>query len=513
MIRSFQGCFPRTSLTIMCVRHHCATACPRTALQQCHAALRQHGAPLIPRSSAQQRAAQRCRMMIRFSLSASVRLRRRTDPPSTTSRWKASRGSAHPYPLPDTRYPNRLPTYPLPSPCSSPLSRGAAHRLRIPQSYLYRTTDPLDPYSIRAAGYPLNTASRATDITQPQAPGRVPIRRPECVGGTAPGRWVTHQSLNLMVPMDPFEWRPYRCHYRHYTGGALRRCMEQIQGRIKLVGESTLGQLYELLLTHMNHSAFAWPYHIDIEMARDEYGWTDKIRGQGVHAEFHGLSVVLAHAKQELLEHPPEVIVQLQVANDAARDTLANYTRRMGEWIGILKELEASGRVAPRRHLWITPAVRHYKAGNGPGMAVCPEGTVESCVSVAHANHFVDESGETHWRTSPSQPPIFFGTLGRRKLFNRVALRMLREAFPEIEVVDFEAVTAALPSDYCIDGEHWGCNAKAWENRNWEPYQCKALGNVVLGEIFANTLCNGVVREDGGRVLSGDELRALLPQQ
>lgn len=123
---------------------------------------------------------------------------------------------------------------------------------------------------------------------------------------------MTHQSLNPAVSADPFEWRPYRCHYRHYTGHMLRRCLERIPGRIKLVGESTLGQLYELLLTHMNHSAFHWPYHIDVETSRDDYGWTDKIRGQGVHSEFHGLSVVLDHAKDELLGFPPEIIVQLQ---------------------------------------------------------------------------------------------------------------------------------------------------------------------------------------------------------
>lgn len=310
----------------------------------------------------------------------------------------------------------------------------------------------------------------------------------------------------------------------------------------------------------MNHSAFQWPYHIDIEMARDAYGWTDKIRGQGIHSEFHGLSVVLAHARDELQGFPPEVIVQLQVANDAARDTLDMYKKRMTEWcdsrshddlvsllasrprshilcgaeskatapwaslfsapprdlktvacaplpinnvrrIGILKEMEANGKISPKRHLWITPAVRHYKAGNGPGMAVCPEGTVASCVSVAHANHFVDSTGETHWRSSYAEPPIFFGasrsfsarianlalcflriasvsparthvlcvvgpcavgsqdsrwndgpdlyassnatagTLARRKLFNQVAVKMLKAAFPGIEIVDFESIT------------------------------------------------------------------------
>lgn len=46
--------------------------------------------------------------------------------------------------------------------------RTRSRRLHIPQSYLYRVSDPLDPYAMRAAAHPFNAAARATDVTQLQ---------------------------------------------------------------------------------------------------------------------------------------------------------------------------------------------------------------------------------------------------------------------------------------------------------------------------------------------------------
>lgn len=45
------------------------------------------------------------------------------------------------------------------------------------------------------------------------------------------------------------------------------------------------------------------------------------------------------------------------------------------------------------------------------------------------------------------------------------------------------------------------------------PLQCKALGNVVLGEVFANTLCNSVLPDfkDTRRGLGTGDLAAVLP--
>ena len=327
-----------------------------------------------------------------------------------------------------------------------------------------------------------------------------------------------HQSMTPQVPGEPLEWRPYRCHYRWYTGEQLSRCVSEL-GRMKLIGESTLGQMYELMLAHMNASGFYWPYHIPVDDARGTYGMPDRIRAQGVHSEFHGLSVVAQHAKQELLDWPPDVIVQLQasvgpgaggralgsrfvcrshlsrypamqVANDAARDTVAAYKQRMLSWIDELKGLIADGKIAPKRWIWVTAPVRHYKAGPGPGSAYCPQGNVASCVSVFHGKQFEDSTGEVTWIPGHFEPPMFFGTLDRRRALNALGLRMMRDAFPSTELVDFELISEALPSDYCIDGEHWGCPFRSWDNRHLEPYQCKPLGNIVISNIWANVLCN-----------------------
>lgn len=363
---------------------------------------------------------------------------------------------------------------------------GFKGRLHIPASHMSDTTDLLDSYSLRSAGWPV-----------PDNAGAVPNqarRSPECVDGDAPGRWVFHQSMTPQVPGEPLEWRPYRCHYRWYSGEQLARCMERV-GRVKLVGESTLGQMYELLLAHMNASGFYWPRRIEIDEARPTWGRTDAIRAQGLHSEFHGLSVVDELAEVELREWAPDVIVQLQAANDAARDSFEMYDQRMRKWIDKLQGLIREGAIAPKRHIWITAPVRHYKAGNGPGMAECREGTIESCTSVYHATQFEDSLGEVNWLSGKSEPPMFWGTLDRRRKFNAHAVKLMRAAFPDLEVVDFEAITEGLPSDYCIDGEHWGCNARAWDNRHREPYQCKSLGNIVLGMMFANTLCNKVMQQ------------------
>ena len=65
----------------------------------------------------------------------------------------------------------------------------------------------------------------------------------------------------------------------------------------------------------------------------------------------------------------------------------------------------------------------------------------------------------------------------------------MAKALPGTKFVDYEALTAALPADYCMDGEHWGCPYTAWMWRERTPYQCKPLGNNVMANIVANVLC------------------------
>lgn len=74
----------------------------------------------------------------------------------------------------------------------------------------------------------------------------------------------------------------------------------------------------------------------------------------------------------------------------------------------------------------------------------------------------------------------------------------MKEFFPNALVVDYEAITAALPADYCIDGEHWGCPRVAWQGRQLEPYRCRSLGNVVFANILSNIICAAPPRRARG---------------
>jgi hypothetical protein len=58
----------------------------------------------------------------------------------------------------------------------------------------------------------------------------------------------------------------------------------------------------------------------------------------------------------------------------------------------------------------------------------------------------------------------------------------------EVYIVDYESLTAALPSDYNYDGEHWGCPWRSWENRRGSGYSCKGLANVVVSNIISDFL-------------------------
>jgi hypothetical protein len=293
---------------------------------------------------------------------------------------------------------------------------------------------------------------------------------------------VTTHSLYSPTPGEPLTWRPYGCRWRHVTGPALSSCVAAT-GRIKFMGESTMGQVYEYFQAHMALAQHAWPRVIPIDGSRVAYAH-DNMRAQGLHSEFHGLPTMLdnGQARDELVSFRPAVVLHLQAANDAARDTFALYKERLANYTALLAALQDGsdarlrGEALHARLLWITAPVRHYKAGNGPGTAECKEGTLDSCRAVDSGTSFRHIAGEVAWVTHPGAPPLFYGTLDRRRAFNAHAVAHMRAAFPDIQVVDFEAMTEALPSDYNMDGEHWGCNYEKWQGRcgAWRAARCCA---------------------------------------
>jgi len=84
-----------------------------------------------------------------------------------------------------------------------------------------------------------------------------------------------------------------------------------------------------------------------------------------------------------------------------------------------------------------------------------------------------------------------YGTLSRRAALNAYARQRFGELFPPPQgrVVDWEALTAALPADYSHDGEHWFNTWNLRRYRQGAAYGGKSMAANELGNVLANLLC------------------------
>ena len=120
--------------------------------------------------------------------------------------------------------------------------------------------------------------------------------------------------------------------------------------------------------------------------------------------------------------------------------------------------------------MYVTSPTRQYKWSGHPGRAVCPDGAhnYKTCQhSFGGGDDWRMFRGEVLWEHQfvPAPVHLFFGTLERRRAINAIAVRVMKETFPDVRIVDYEALTASLPTDYSIDGEHWGCRMDIWKAR------------------------------------------------
>lgn len=61
--------------------------------------------------------------------------------------------------------------------------------------------------------------------------------------------------------------------------------------------------------------------------------------------------------------YQPRALVVLEGANDAARDTLVAFERKLREWLGQLRGNVTAGKVRELdKFVWITAPTRFYKA-------------------------------------------------------------------------------------------------------------------------------------------------------
>ena len=345
----------------------------------------------------------------------------------------------------------------------------------------------------------------ANDLSWRREGAKIPF----CKNGDGAGRWVFSKKMyRTQSEEDALEWRYYGCKIKHASGLKLNSCLERI-GPVKFAGESTLGHVYEAFLQHLNKTEYFWPTRHDLD-ARKVYGRLDLIRAQGEHSDFHGIDMVNEKLFKEIQDHKRvenvqfENVVILQGANDAARYSIEKFKEKMKTFVEtVIKYRETSNnseRVRLKRLVWVTAPTRHYKSSSGPGDSMCPNGSSSESrrtCSAGNNGQAHTDAGATRWHgiesgTDANSPPNLFGTHERRQLLNQIAKKMLREnekvLADEVYIVDYESLTAALPSDYNYDGEHWGCPWRSWENRRGSGYSCKGLANVVVSNIISHFL-------------------------
>lgn len=332
---------------------------------------------------------------------------------------------------------------------------------------------------------------------------------PFCTNGDGAGRWVFSKKMyRTQSEEDALEWRYYGCKIKHVSGLKLNRCLEKV-GPVKFAGESTLGHVYEAFLQHLNKTEYFWPTRHDLD-ARKVYGRLDLLRAQNDHSDFHGIDMVNKNLFDEIHNHKRtanvkfENVVILQGANDAARYSIEKFREKMKTFVEtVVRYRETSNeseQVRLKRLVWVTAPTRQYKSSSGPGDSMCPNGSssesMRTC-SAGNSGQAHTDVGTTRWHgiesgTDANVPPNLYGTHERRQLLNQIAKKMLREnekmLADEVYIVDYESLTAALPSDYNYDGEHWGCPWRSWENRRGSGYSCKGLANVVVSNIISHFL-------------------------
>lgn len=120
------------------------------------------------------------------------------------------------------------------------------------------------------------------------------------------------------------------------------------------------------------------------------------------------------------------------------------------------------------------------------GARDCCCGIRHRCCSSCEAAAAESEDFATPARHRPTRPYT------ARRTRPQIAKRVVREFFPAAHIVDYEGITAALPSDYTIDGEHFYCRYDLWKDRVSYPFPCKGLANAVASNLIANAACNDV---------------------
>ena len=357
---------------------------------------------------------------------------------------------------------------------------------------------------------------------------RAPVARDEaCTGGDVRGRWQFSHSLYSLELGEPLAWRPHGCHYRTTHGHLAGQCASG-WGRLGgggawlFAGGSQLAQLAAA---------------IRVVVANETYFWTRLAVPDldGNNAKSEALAVRVLHTRPRLdtaAEARAAGVEALPVPppndDDAEADNTPNawvlgkhawvlglgaadaeigtpvhaFADDVAGWLQALRDAVDAGKLpSPRRVVWVTAAAGAYKPGPGfAGGVSCAPGA-PSCSATRPGSHYAaaGPGGGFAFAAAPLPRSALGAAALRRapavRALNAAAVRAVRAAFPEALIVDYEAMTEALPADYSVDGTHWGCDDEDARQAQQAggPFRCRSLANTAAGNALMHTLCEGFV--------------------
>jgi hypothetical protein len=262
---------------------------------------------------------------------------------------------------------------------------------------------------------------------------------PVCTDPSAPGRWVATQQLYPPPGGEPGErwaWEPPGCTHLRHTGATVAHCMGQSTWVFQ--GGEAVRQLHAAFWSHVANETYYWP---GSEMAVPNLHEQPRL----LRFATDGLKYVSSHLVADAGAPPSDAsawIVSYGAGDALSGTTTDAFRENLRDWL--------AANSPPARAVWVTaPTVK-------PGLTGAPP----------------------------------FGLARRIRDLNKVALQEVRAAWHGVAIVDFEALTAALPGEFTFDGMHWGCDANDHARVRGGKMRCRALANSIAANSVAGGLCS-----------------------
>jgi hypothetical protein len=272
---------------------------------------------------------------------------------------------------------------------------------------------------------------------------------------------VVSHSLYPQDFGEPLEWHPHGCHHRRLPGTTLRRCAEAYKerraGAWLFAGGSQLAQLASAFTSHISTERYYWNdaqiRNVDIVDAGANVTAHNIVRltrlDTAAEARAAGADA-LPKASAEDAPLGGVWVLSLGAADAAAGTPVSEFASDVATWLTTLNGAVRSGTLAAPRHvIWVTAPAVAFKPGPSVAGDVRCAAPRAGCEAATPASRRATPHGGSEWFAQPLPGDVLDGVphAGALRALNAVALLTVRGVFPDAFVVDYEAITEALPAE------------------------------------------------------------------